>query len=83
MANNDVIVDTAIDGSDTGNVIIEGVKYFPQKKEIYSKDDYENILWSGLRPILIHTDWAPRISSMKTGVTFLVSIVIRLPGLNF
>ena len=39
MANNDVIVDAALDGSDTGNVIIEGVKYFPQKTEICSKDD--------------------------------------------
>ena len=43
MANNDVIVDAAIDGSDTGNGChhCEGVKYFPQKKEICNKDDYE------------------------------------------
>ena len=41
LANNDVIVDAAVDNSDYGNVKIEGVKYFPQKQEICSKDEYE------------------------------------------
>ena len=41
MANNDVIIDADVNGNTEGNVIIEGVKYFPQKKEICSKDYYE------------------------------------------
>ena len=82
MANNDVIVDAAVDGSDTGNVIIEGVKYFPQKKEICSKDDYEHFVvmveadpYSGAKDF-IYDDGGdiqefPGINSK------------RLPGLNF
>jgi len=60
-AEASVIIDADANGNTEGNVIIEGVKYFPQKKEICWSDQTKEISLRLDPPPVIEdsTDWTP------------------------